>query len=88
MTKFNALPFFFLNLDITHEDYLWKDWPPVPGPVKWTFTHCLTLWNKKYWKFASCDKNGVPKPLHATVPQSDVTELLRNSELCEHDGAV
>ncbi|KUJ23801.1 uncharacterized protein LY89DRAFT_604022 [Mollisia scopiformis] len=69
MTKFKALPFFFLNLDITHEDYLWKDWPPVPSPARWVITHCLTLKHQGYWKFASCDQRGVPKPLYAPGPR-------------------
>ena len=68
MTKFNALPFFFLNLDQTHEDSLWKDWPPIPGPARWAVMHGFTLMHPGYWKFASCDKNGVPKPLYAAGP--------------------
>jgi len=69
MTKFSALPFFFLNLDVTHEDYLWKDWPPVPSPARWAITHCFTLWHQGYWKFASCDRSGTPKPLYAQDPR-------------------
>ncbi|KAH8817180.1 hypothetical protein F5884DRAFT_244465 [Xylogone sp. PMI_703] len=64
MTKFNALPFFFLNLDVTFEDHLWKDWPPIPGPVRWAITHGSTLAHQGYWKFASCDRSGLPKPLY------------------------
>ncbi|MCJ1308244.1 hypothetical protein MMC25_001897 [Agyrium rufum] len=64
MTTFSALPFFFLNVDITHESYLWKNWPPIPGPARWVITHILTMWHPGYWKFASCDASGVPKPLH------------------------
>ncbi|TVY87455.1 hypothetical protein LAWI1_G004210 [Lachnellula willkommii] len=69
MTKFNALPFFFLNLDVTYEDHLWRNWPPIPGPARWVVTRCFTLWHRGYWKFASCDARGVPKPLYAPGPR-------------------
>ncbi|EED15155.1 conserved hypothetical protein [Talaromyces stipitatus ATCC 10500] len=65
MTKFGALPFFFLNLDLTAEGGLYKDWPAIPAPVKWAITHVTTIPHQGYWKFASCDRNGVPKPLYA-----------------------
>uniref|UniRef100_A0A093UP52 Tat-linked quality control protein TatD n=1 Tax=Talaromyces marneffei PM1 TaxID=1077442 RepID=A0A093UP52_TALMA len=65
MTRFNAPPFFFLNVDTTDEDSLYKDWPPLPGPARWVITHVMTIPNRGYWKFASCDSNGKPKPLYA-----------------------
>jgi hypothetical protein len=68
MTRFGALPFFFLNLDITHEDSLYKDWPPLPGPARWVITHVMAIPHRGYWKFASCDGYGRPKPLYAAGP--------------------
>ncbi|RAO67079.1 uncharacterized protein BHQ10_003091 [Talaromyces amestolkiae] len=65
MTRFNALPFFFLNIDVTHEDSLYKNWPPLPGPVWWIITHVMAIPHRGYWKFASCDGYGRPKPLYA-----------------------
>ena len=68
MTRFNALPFFFLNVDVTHEDSLYKDWPPLPGPARWVITHVMAIPHRGYWKFASCDGYGRPKPLYAPGP--------------------
>lgn len=59
------IPFFFLNLDETFEDGLWKNWPPAPAPVKWIARNGLTVWNKGYWKFAACDGAGRPKELYS-----------------------
>ncbi|PCG93330.1 Hypothetical protein PENO1_084030 [Penicillium occitanis (nom. inval.)] len=68
MTRFNALPFFFLNVDVTHENSLYKDWPPLPGPARWVITHVMAIPHRAYWKFASCDGYGRPKPLYAPGP--------------------
>lgn len=65
MTKFNGLPFFFLNLDITFEEGLYKDWPPIPGVARWVVMNCFTVWNQGFWKFASCDIGGRPRELYA-----------------------
>jgi hypothetical protein len=59
------VPFFFLNLDITYEEGLWKDWPPAPGWVKWVMRNLLTYRNQGYWKFAACGADGTPKELYA-----------------------
>ncbi|KAL1964137.1 hypothetical protein VTN77DRAFT_7225 [Rasamsonia byssochlamydoides] len=67
MLRTGALPFFFLNHDVTYEDGLWKDWPPAPAAVKWAIRHIFSWWNAGYWKFASCDTSGVPQPLHVSM---------------------
>lgn len=71
MTKFNGLPIFFHNLDVTNENGMWKDWPAIPGVVRWIIMRCLTPWHKGYWKFASCDANGIPKELYASNPRGN-----------------
>jgi hypothetical protein len=65
MEKTGALAFFFLNCDATFEGGKWSAWPPLPGPIRWVFTHICTWPNRAYWKFASCDYNGNPQNLYA-----------------------
>jgi len=70
LSKVAALPFFFLNNDVTYEDGLWAEFPPAPKPVKWAVCHVFTMYNQKWWKFASCDTYGVPKPLYCPTKSS------------------
>jgi len=62
---FDVVPFIFLNIDSTFEDGVWKDWPPVPGPVRWLLVRGSKAWNGEWWKFASCDADGKPRELYA-----------------------
>lgn len=64
LSKVGALPFFFLNHDLTFEDGLWAEFPPAPKPLKWALCHVFTKYNQKWWKFASCDTYGRPKALY------------------------
>jgi hypothetical protein len=60
------LPFFFLNLDRTFEEGLWQHWPPIPGVVRWTLIRVVAWKNARWWRFASCDYDGMPQKLYAT----------------------
>ncbi|KAH8595765.1 hypothetical protein B0O99DRAFT_594086 [Bisporella sp. PMI_857] len=31
----DVMPLFFFNFDREYEEIIWKDWPPVPAPVRW-----------------------------------------------------
>jgi hypothetical protein len=64
--KTEGLPFFFLNLDRTFEDGLWEHWPPIPGLVRWTLIRVVAWKHAGWWRFASCDYNGMPKELYAS----------------------
>ena len=63
--KTAGLAFFFLNCDATFEGGKWAAFPPLPGPIRWVFTHICTWPNRAYWKFASCDYSGNPQDLYA-----------------------
>jgi hypothetical protein len=65
----DVVPFFLFNMDREFEDGLWKDWPPIPKPVRWALTRGATLFNSGCWRFASCDSDGRPRELYA-VPRS------------------
>lgn len=61
----DVVVFFLLNLDRTVEDGIWADWPPMPGPVRWILANGVSMLHSGWWKFASCDGSGTPKPLYA-----------------------
>lgn len=63
LSKTAVLPAFLLNHDVTYEGGLHKSFPPVPKPVRWVLIHICTLWRRAWWKYASCDTNGMPKLL-------------------------
>ena len=65
----DVLPFFLLNFDSDYEEGLWKDWPPIPGPVRWGFMSVARLLHPGWWKFASCDGARKRRELYA-VPVS------------------
>jgi len=66
--------FFFMNLDLTFEDYLWEHWPPIPALVRWLLVRALGYWKVGWWRFASCDFNGQPKKLYASGVKDAGTE--------------
>ncbi|KAM5344047.1 hypothetical protein ACJ41O_012584 [Fusarium nematophilum] len=57
--------FLLFNLDRDFEDGLWKNWPDVPGPVRWVGLKVVGKWHGGWWKFASCDADGKQKELYA-----------------------
>ncbi|KAH7165163.1 hypothetical protein EDB81DRAFT_865368 [Dactylonectria macrodidyma] len=57
--------FLLFNLDRDFEDGLWKNWPEVPGPVRWVGSRVVGRWHGGWWKFASCDADGKRKELYA-----------------------
>ena len=65
----DIVPFALLNLDRTFEEGMWAAWPPMPGPVRWMMVNMFGSWNWAWWKFASCDAQGNPRPLYALQAQ-------------------
>ncbi|KAG4417919.1 hypothetical protein IFR04_008973 [Cadophora malorum] len=61
----DVLPFFLFNFDSEYEDGLWKDWPPIPGPIRWMVMNVAKLVHPGWWKFASCDGTRRRKELYA-----------------------
>jgi hypothetical protein len=59
------LVFFFLNVDLDYEDGMWRNWPPIPGPVRFVLFRVLAWKNKGWWRFASCGYDGKMKKLYA-----------------------
>lgn len=59
----DVLMFFLYNLDSSYEDGLWKDWPDIPGPVRWLMPRVIGGWHRQCWKFASCNADGKRKEL-------------------------
>jgi len=66
LPKTEQLPFFFFNVDRTFEEGLWEHWPPIPGPVRWVLARVMAWKHAGWWRFASCDYNGMPQKLYAT----------------------
>ncbi len=64
--KTEGLPFFLLNMDRTFEGGMWEHWPPIPRPVRWTLIRVLAWKHTGWWRFASCDYDGMPQKLYAT----------------------
>lgn len=60
------VPFFFFNMDRSFEGGLWGHWPPIPGPIRWTLTRVIAWPHAGWWRFTSCDYNGMPQKLYAT----------------------
>jgi hypothetical protein len=58
------MPFGLFTHDITYEG-LHGNFPPIPWPVAWVMRYVASLWHSDWWRFAPCDKAGVPKELYA-----------------------
>ncbi|KAF7543421.1 hypothetical protein G7Z17_g10751 [Cylindrodendrum hubeiense] len=66
-----GLPFGFCNHDVHFEDGLWANWPPAPWIVHILARH-VTYWvHRDWWKFASCDRHGKLRPLHALTQKKE-----------------
>ncbi|TAQ88517.1 hypothetical protein B7494_g3157 [Chlorociboria aeruginascens] len=65
VSKTGGTPFFFRNLDLTFEDGLWANWPPMPKFVWWFMNKTFVRVNQNWWKYASCDDQGQPQELPA-----------------------
>jgi hypothetical protein len=62
---FDVVPFFLMNLDVEYEDGMWKDWPPMPAPVRWGLVNVAGAAHWGWWKFASCGADGRRRELYA-----------------------
>lgn len=74
----DVVPFFLLNLDATAEGGLWKNWPPMPAPIRWGLVNLAGSWYGAWWKFASCDGQGRPRELYALQFGPEEREVLRD----------
>lgn len=72
----DVLPFLFLNFDRTFEEGYWKDWPPMPKPIKYLLVRGCAWWYQGWWRFASCDIDGYPKELYALGDESEAAKGL------------
>ncbi|KAH9220757.1 hypothetical protein DL95DRAFT_432971 [Leptodontidium sp. 2 PMI_412] len=63
----DVMPFFLFNFDCEYEDGLWKDWPPIPGPVRWGLINVAKVLHPGWWKFASCDGARRRRELYAVA---------------------
>ena len=61
----DVVPFFLLNLDGGFEEGMWKNWPPMPAPIRWGLANVAGAWHAGWWRFSSCDSAGRPRELHA-----------------------
>jgi hypothetical protein len=61
----DVVPFFLFNFDSEYEDGLWKNWPPIPGPIRWMVMSAGKVLHPGLWKFASCDAARRRKDLYA-----------------------
>lgn len=61
----DVLPFFLFNYDREFEDSMWANWPPIPGPVRWTIMNVAKALHPSWWKFAACDSQRQRRPLYA-----------------------
>jgi hypothetical protein len=62
----NTLPIFMNNMEVVEfEGGMWQNHPEVPSIVRWVMKSVLPLWNRKIWRFMSCDSAGRRKRLFA-----------------------
>ncbi|KUJ16689.1 uncharacterized protein LY89DRAFT_707217 [Mollisia scopiformis] len=61
----DVVPFFMFNFEGDYEDGLWKDWPPIPGPVRWGMMGIANMLHSGWWKFAACDAKKRRRELYA-----------------------
>jgi hypothetical protein len=60
----NVMPMFLLNMEeVEFENGMWSTFPPVPSAVKWVLKSLVPLWQRRLWRFASCDSRGKRKQL-------------------------
>jgi hypothetical protein len=62
----DVLPFFLFNFDCEYEDGIWRDWPPIPGPVRWAIMSTAKVLHPGWWRFASCDSARRRRELYAS----------------------
>lgn len=60
-------PFGFVAHDMTYENGMHKDFPQVPWLMKILVRYVASYWNGSWWKFAPCDRSGIPKKLYAAA---------------------
>jgi len=58
---FVLMPFAFFAHDYTYEHGLHSNFPPLPGPIRFSLRRLTSLWYYSYWKFSPCHPSGVPR---------------------------
>jgi len=66
----DVLPFFLFNFDAEFEEGMWRDWPPIPWPIRWLILNIAKFKHPGWWKFASCNAERQRIPLYA-FPDSE-----------------
>ena len=55
----NTLPIYMNNMELVEfEGGMWQGHPDVPSIVRWAMKTVLPLWNRRIWRFMSCDSSG------------------------------
>ncbi|KAF6238848.1 hypothetical protein HO173_002720 [Letharia columbiana] len=57
-STFNLLPMLWYNLDVEFEGGKWRDFPPVPAPMRWVLVNILGRWQARWWRFGTCGADG------------------------------
>ena len=57
-SSFNLLPMLWYNLDVEFEGGKWKNFPPVPTPMRWVLVNIFGWWQARWWRFGSCGTDG------------------------------
>jgi len=60
----------FLSHDVTFEDGLWQNWPPVPYVMLLAIRHVIYRFHSDWWRFAPVDAYGKPQPQYAAPTTS------------------
>ncbi|KAH6666557.1 hypothetical protein B0J14DRAFT_193954 [Halenospora varia] len=55
----SVMPMFLGNMEVWEfEGGMWREFPDVPAWVRWVMRNMLPWWNRRWWRFMSCDKDG------------------------------
>jgi hypothetical protein len=77
----DVLPFFLFNFDGEFEGGIWKDWPPIPGVVRWGVMSLAKTLHGGWWKFACCDAERRRKELFAVPKVVEDSMSVSNGEV-------
>jgi hypothetical protein len=58
---FDVVPIMAVTHDVTYEDGLHKNFPPMPSVMKFVIFRIFSMWHWRFWKFGACETSGLPK---------------------------